>query len=294
MIEQFRYKKFQNKNVILLEKIEEILEEFDMQGIKVTLRQLYYQLVARDILPNKKSSYAKLSGLLTDARYNGEIDWDAIEDRVRVPNIPNTFENISSLMNSAVSSYKLDRWEGQEYYVELWSEKDALSSVIIPITKNYQVPFVVNRGYTSASSMYESAQRLLEQNKKIILFYLGDFDASGLDMDRDIKERLEEFGVELEVIRIGLTKTQIEEYSPPPNFAKDTDPRGKWFRETYGNESWEVDALRPEILQDLIKTSILNYLDIDKFEQVKEKEQKDIKQVEEFADKLNKGDYDDK
>jgi hypothetical protein len=277
MIQAYRSLRFQKKNLILLEKIKEILKEYDHKDIRVTLRQLYYQLVSRDIIPNQVKEYQKLSALLTSARYNGDIDWEVIEDRVRIPDIPNTFKDIKELLDVATQSYQLDRWDDQECYVELWTEKDALSSVIVPITKKYQVTFCVNRGYTSASSMYESAQRLLSKKfKKIIILYLGDFDASGLDMDRDIKVRLSEFNViNLEVIRIGLTKTQIDQYNPPPNPAKQTDPRAKWFRETHGDTSWEVDSLRPEILQTLIEDSILTYLDVEKYELVKKKEEED-------------------
>lgn len=280
MKEQFREIKFQKKNLILLEKINEILEEYSIQGIKVTLRQLYYQLVARDVIPNQVKEYAKLSGLLTNARYSGIVDWNAIEDRTRIPNIPNTFRDIKHLLEVAGKSYQLDRWEKQEYYVELWTEKDAISSVISPITQNYQVPVSVNRGYSSASSMYDSAQRFLEQDDKIkILLYLGDHDPSGLDMDRDIKTRLQEFGCDMEVIRIGLTQEQIKKYNPPTNPAKIKDPRAKEYIENYGEYSWEVDALRPEVLQRLIQESILEYLDLDKFEQVKEKEKEDLEEL---------------
>jgi len=313
--QQFRTIKFHKKNLDLLEKIKEILEEFAAQGITITLRQLYYQLVARDIIPNQVSEYTKLSCLLTNARYNGNIDWDAIEDRVRVPTNPQIFEDIEEIIMVAMHSYKLDRWKGQEYYVELWTEKDALSSVISPLCKKWQISFIVNRGYTSASSIFESKQRLLDQvwkNKKCIILYLGDHDPSGLDMIRDIRERLEEFmnynkGIRqenlessiphdygenlnltqdmidnyLQVIPIALTQEQIKNYNPPPNFAKIKDPRAKDYIGTYGNTSWEVDALRPEVLQELIEKSILKYLDIEKFEQVKKKEKEDIEKLKE-------------
>lgn len=288
---------FSKKNRILLEKIKEILQEYEQQNIKVTLRQLYYQLVARDLIPNKISEYAKLSGLLTNARYSEDIEWDAIEDRTRIPDTPNFFRNIKHLIETAKHSYQLDRWKGQKYYVEVWTEKDALSSVIQPITRKYQVTLSVNRGYSSASAMHEAFERgevnveedgMYENREKIIL-YLGDHDPSGLDMDRDIKERLEEFGDDdTEVIRIGLTKEQIEQYNPPPNPAKITDPRAKKYIENHGNTSWEVDALRPEILQELIKTKIKGYLDEKKFNEIMEQEEEEIKQVEEFADKLKK------
>ncbi len=281
MKQQFRSIKFQKKNLNLIEKIEKILKEYEEQEIKVTLRQLYYQLVARDIIPNHISEYQKLSGLLTNARYNGNIDWDAIEDRSRIPKLPNTFRDIKHLLSVASRSYELDRWEDQEYYIELWTEKDAISSVINPITKKYQVPVSVNRGYSSASCMFDAKDRFLIEDKKNILLYLGDHDPSGLDMDRDIQCRLKEFGVDVKVIRIGLTQEQIKEYNLPTNPAKVKDPRAKWYIENFGNSSWEVDALRPEVLQELIEKSILEYLDIEKFEQVKEKEQEDIEKLEE-------------
>ncbi len=283
MKQQYRTINFQKKNLYLLEKIEEILEEYLMQGIRVTLRQLYYQLVARGIIPNKISEYQKLSVLLTNARYNGDIDWDAIEDRVRVPKIPLTFADIQERIDLALVNYQLNRWEEQEFYVELWTEKDAISSVIHPITRKYQVGVVVNRGYSSASAMFESAQRFIEQEEgKIrILLYLGDHDPSGLDMDRDIQARLDEFGADVKVIRIGLTQEQIKEYNPPTNPAKLKDPRSKWYVENFGYSSWEVDALRPEVLQKLIEKSILEYLDLEEYEQVKKQEQEDIKKLKE-------------
>lgn len=283
MKEQFRILKFQKKNLMLLENIKKILEEYDTQGIKVTLRQLFYQLVARGIIPNTVKEYAKLSGLLTNARYGGFVDWGAIEDRTRTPNLPNTFEDTKHLIDVACRSYQLDRWEGQEFCVELWTEKDAISSVIAPLTRKYQVAMCVNRGYSSASAMYDSFRRLenSDQPKRIIL-YLGDYDASGLDMIRDITERLKEFGVDgLSVIPIALTKKQIEKYNPPPNPAKITDPRAKWYISEHGDTSWEVDALRPEVLQKLIEKSILEYLDLEKYNQVKEKEQDDILKLKE-------------
>jgi hypothetical protein len=286
MKEKYRIINFQKKNLILLGKIKEILDEYDLKGIRVTLRQLYYQLVARDIIPNIQKEYTKLSSLLTNGRYSGEIDWDAIEDRTRIPKIPNKFNDVGDLIDVATKSYQLDRWIEQDYYIELWTEKDAISSVISPITNKYQVCVSVNRGYSSASSMYESAQRFLEQDRKNkILLYLGDHDPSGLDMDRDIQKRLEEFGVNVQVIRIGLTSKQIKDYNLPKNPAKLKDPRAKQYVEEFGYNSWEVDALRPEVLQELIESSILQYLDVEKYEQVQKKEVEDITQLKRSMNK---------
>lgn len=274
MKEKIREIKFGKKNIILLEDIKEVLEEYEIKEIRVTLRQLYYQLVSRNILQNKTKEYSKLSSLLTKARYAGEIDWRSIEDRLRIPRKPVTFENIEELIENAVIWYKLDRWSNQECYVEVWTEKDALSSIIAPITDKWQILLSVNRGYASASSMHESSERFLKKDtKENLILYLGDHDPSGLDMVRDINERLYEFGVNVKVHPIALTRNQIEKYNPPPNPAKISDPRAKWYLENFGNKSWEVDALRPEVLEELIETNILKYLDVEKYNKIKEKEQ---------------------
>lgn len=272
-----RYIKFQKASVQLLDKIKTILQDYEQKGIRITLRGLYYQLVSAGLIPNTEKSYKKISGLLTNARYASIVDWDAIEDRTRNPVIPNIFINVPELWEVAKQNYQLDRWKGQDYYIELWTEKDAISSVIQPITKKYQVSLVVNRGYSSASSIHESAQRFLEhKDKELILLYLGDHDPSGLDMDRDIQERLNEFGVDVRVIRIGLTSEQVQEYNPPENPTKITDTRAKDYIEKYGYSCWEVDALKPEVLQTLIENSILRYLDLESYNQIKEQEQKDL------------------
>ncbi|MBU0959070.1 MAG: hypothetical protein KKB31_03945 [Nanoarchaeota archaeon] len=277
MKEQFRKVGFSANSRDLLGGINSILDEYSGRGIRVTLRQLYYQLVARDIIPNQTREYSKLSILLTKARYAGIIDWDAIEDRVRIPIIPQTFRDMPHLLEVAEEAYQLDRWKKQEHYIELWTEKDAISSVISPITTTYQVPLCINRGYSSASAMYDSATRFLgQEDKSKLLLYLGDHDPSGLDMDRDIQERLKEFGVDFEFTRIGLTMDQIREHAPPPNPTKITDPRARGYIELFGNTSWEVDALRPEFLQELIEESILEYLDLEKYEAVKVQERRDI------------------
>jgi hypothetical protein len=274
MKEKIREIKFSKKNIILLEDIKEVLEEYEIKEIRVTLRQLYYQLVSRNILQNKTKEYSKLSSLLTKARYAGEIDWRSIEDRLRIPRKPVTFENIEELIENAVIWYKLDRWSNQECYVEVWTEKDALSSIIAPITDKWQILLSVNRGYASASSMHESSERFFKKDtKENLILYLGDHDPSGLDMIRDINERLYEFGVNVNVYPIALTRNQIEKYNPPPNPAKISDPRAKWYLENFGNKSWEVDALRPEVLEELIETNILKYLDVEKYNKIKEKEQ---------------------
>lgn len=266
--------------------INEIIKEYASQGYRLTLRQLYYQLVSRDLIPNKVSEYAKLSTLLVKGRMAGVVDWNAIEDRIRVPHIPYYVSGKSNAIEDTISQYRLNRQVNQEVYIELWVEKDALSGVLKRITHHYHIHLMVNRGYSSCSAMHDAYKRLKHQErlgKDLYILYLGDHDPSGLDMIRDIQDRLEEFGVFPTVKPIGLTQAQIKKYNPPPNPAKITDPRAKWYFEEHGNTSWEVDALKPEVLHSLVKHNVEKLIDLDKFEQIRAQEDVDKEQLQNFA-----------
>ena len=220
-------KRWTTKKQKVYNKIVEIVEEFQEQGYRMTLRQLYYQLVSRDVIPNLQPEYAKLSTLLTEARMYGFIDWDFIEDRIRIPKKHSEWDDIPDVVNSAINSYRRNRWQDQENYLEVWVEKDALSGVLEPITEKYHVHLMVNRGYSSASAMHDASIRFRNQEsneKKTFILYLGDHDPSGMDMVRDIQSRMNIFDSTVDVKRIALNMDQIEEFNPPPNPAKMSDP----------------------------------------------------------------------
>lgn len=273
-------------NIARLQTINGIIEEYRRAGYKLTLRQLYYQLVSRDIITNKDAEYKKLGTLLVKGRMAGIVDWEAIEDRIRRLFLPYWVFDITDAINNTVKQYRLDRMDNQDVYIELWVEKDALSGVLRKITSHYHVNLMVNRGYSSCTAMHDAYKRLLrhsELGKDIVILYLGDHDPSGLDMIRDIRERLEEFGVEPEVRQIGLTKEQINKYKPPPNPAKITDPRAKWYIQKHGQVSWEVDALKPEVLHSLVRENIEGLIDIDKFNAKIEQENKDKEKLRKLS-----------
>ena len=282
----------------LLNKIENIVEQYQDQDITLTNRQLYYQLVASDVIPNAQEVYKRICKFLTDARYGGFIDWSAIEDRGRTPEKHAEWTNVKSLIFSAVYSYRLPRWKDQEYYIELYCEKQAMESVLKPIADKYHIYFGTNKGYSSASTMYDIAKRIkdkIQEGKHAVILYLGDHDPSGLDMIRDIENRIEEFLTngdeytepDFRIRQIALNMSQIEQYNPPPNPAKITDPRAKGYIKKFGNKSWELDALKPEILTSLTENAILRYLDIQKYNYWIEKEKEQKKSLEEFGEKLD-------
>ena len=262
----------------MVDTIEAITLEYKQLGYKLTLRQLYYQLVSRDLIPNKQAEYAKISSLLKDARMMGLIDWDIIEDRLRVPKYPYFYEGVKEAIIDTAKTYRINRQDKQPVYVEVWAEKDALSSIIYKVTSYYHVKMMVNRGYTSCSAMHDAYWRCRTQHKPCTILYLGDHDPSGLDMVRDIRERFQEFGLDVNVQKIALTTEQVKSYNPPPNPAKVTDPRAKKYIEEFGEVSWEVDALKPDVLDRLLRESIESEIDMYMFQRLLkvEQEQRDM------------------
>jgi hypothetical protein len=258
-----------------------IIREYQEQNLRLTLRQLYYQLVSRNVIENREKAYKALGGLISDARLAGLVDWDAIEDRNREPVIWSEYANVRELVEEAVRRYRLPRWDGQENYVELWVEKAALAGVLRPLAYKYHVPLMVNRGYSSQSAMYESAQRFLHHSDRhSVLFYLGDHDPSGEDMVRDIYDRMVMFGVhDIEVRKLALTMEQVRQYNPPPNPAKMTDSRAAKYVEEHGADSWEVDALNPTVTADIIETAFREVTDLDLMGEVTAKEKKERKHL---------------
>lgn len=278
-----------NKNYEKLLLINNIINEYLEDGYKLTLRQLYYQLVSRGVIPNEDREYAKLSRLLKEGRMAGIVDWEAIEDRLRVPKLPYWVFDIPDAMDDTIKQYRLDRMKGQDVYIEIAVEKDALSNVLWRVTSYYHIKLMVNRGYSSCTTMYDTFNRMKRAHmdgKTPIILYLGDHDPSGLDMIRDIKDRLAEFGIVPEVEQIALTGEQIRKYQPPPNPAKVKDPRAKWYIERYGRTSWEVDALNPKILHQLLIDKIEALIDVDLFKSMIAQEESDKSTLREIKDDL--------
>lgn len=291
---EYRAVKLSKANKERLITINQIIESYRRQGYVLTLRQLYYQLVTKNIIANQVKEYSKLSVLLREGRMAGIVDWEAIEDRLRVPSSPNAFGSPEEAMQTIIDVYRRPRLEGQSTYVEVWVEKDALSGVIKRATNPYNVPVVVNRGYSSATAMHDAFQRFqeatIDEKQNIVILYLGDFDPSGVDMIRDIRDRINEFDkyneLDFEIKPIALTEAQIRKYNPPPNPAKITDPRAGAYIAKYGPTSWEVDALNPEILNALITSEIKKIVDLSVYNDVLEVEKEEKEKLENLKEQL--------
>ena len=244
----------------LVQTCNEIIAEYQAQGFVLTLRQLYYQLVSRDIIANKQTEYKRLGSIVNDARLAGMIDWLAIEDRTRELRSLSLWDSPADIIDAVAEQFHMDLWIGQNYRPEVWIEKDALVGVIEGVCNELDVPHFSCRGYTSQSEMWVGAMRLKKHVGKgqiPIIFHLGDHDPSGKDMTRDIFDRMQMFmgGTKLE--RLALNMEQVEKYNPPPNPAKLTDSRCAGYIAEFGDESWELDALEPSVIAALIRTNVM-------------------------------------
>lgn len=264
--------RFTDESRRMIDLMDSIIKDFTTQGFVLTVRQLYYQLVARDEIPNTERSYKRVTSLANDARLAGLLDWDAIEDRTRAFVRRQRWESGKHILQACARSFHMDMWENQRVRPFVIIEKEALVGVLTDVCHRWDVPVLAARGYPSGTVLREFAKEDImpaSYGQRILIIHLGDHDPSGIDMTRDLRERIEMFAEvdrndsEVTLRRIALNMPQIEERKPPPNPAKTTDSRFADYRSKFGDESWELDALPPAYLVSLVEDEIGNVCDPD-------------------------------
>ena len=274
---KFIEKRFNRSSRLVIAQANQIIDEYVQMGFTLTLRQLYYQFVSRALLVNNHKSYKRLGVIISDARCAGLIDWHSIEDRTRYLRGQPHWSTPGDIIASASSSFRMDKWENQDYRVEVWIEKEALVGVIEGVCAELDIDYFACKGYVSQSEQFNAGARLnryMRKGQEPIVLHLGDHDPSGIDMTRDNLHRLFMFGYGCPAVkRIALNMDQVEEHDPPPNYAKITDSRYAGYVSEYGQSSWELDALDPSVIKKLIRDSVLPYRDPDRWDQAVKLEQ---------------------
>lgn len=269
----------------------DILLDYQGQGYTLTLRQLYYQFVGRGLTSeNTERAYKNLGTLMTKARNNGLISWFGIEDRGRaLSGLRRHEEDDNQVVRGLEGLLSIDRWARQDAYVEVWVEKDALSNVISRACYPLQTPFMATKGYLSASEAWRAGQRFQaarDAGKHCVMIHLGDHDPEGIDMTRDNGDRLFKYSnfKDVEVRRIALNMDQVEEYNPPPNYAKASSSRFESYVKRFGDQCWELDALEPSVMVKLITHEIRQFIDLTKWQRCRDLEEKKRHYLEILAD----------
>lgn len=277
MRECFVEKKFRADSLRLIAVAERIMDKYSGMGYDLSLRQLYYQFVTMNEIENSEKAYKNLGNLISDARLAGLLDWDMIKDRNREVVSSPRWASPNDILDSCARQFRINKWEHQPYHVMVMVEKQALEGVLIPVCRELQIEFIANRGYCSSSTLYELGQslaRLREEDKNICILYFGDHDPSGIDMTRDILDRINMFAYgDVEVRRIALNMSQVRQYNPPENPAKVTDSRYENYRQRFGDSSWELDALEPTVLAALVRDQVDTVRDMDAWDEAVAREE---------------------
>jgi hypothetical protein len=284
-------KNFQAKSLDTIGKALKIIAEYESMGYSLTLRQLYYQMVARGLLPeNTKEQYERLGGLINDGRMAGLISWTAIEDRGRNLMGLETQTDIKPCIKKVRADYRRDLWEGQPCRPEVWVEKQALEGVIGQVCNRLRVDFFATKGYNSQSEQWRAGMRfasMIQKGQRPIVFHVADHDPAGIDMTRDNYQRLSLFvGSPITVIRLALNMEQVERFNPPPNFAKETDSKTPAYVAEYGEECWEVDALDPRYIHEIIADAVGKFRDDGKWSEALAKEAEDLNELDTMIEEL--------
>ncbi len=261
-------------------------------GHPMTLRQVHYRLVSRSDVyyRNTISDYDSLSGWLRDARLDGLIPWEWMEDRLRVPRRAPMWKDLPAFIGSVRRSYRRGVWQDQPGYVEVWLEKDALSGIFEAALRPYGVTLNVGRGFDGWSSVKNAADRYGD-GYGVTVLYFGDFDPSGEDMVRSLRERLAHpdlpgGGSEPEIVKCALTFEDIERYDLPPDFAKATDSRREAFVALYGDVAVELDALPVDVLRGRLIREVEARMDLDALAETRESQASDQGRLDELLDGL--------
>lgn len=341
----FKGKKFSGEAKTIVDLAVEIMDDYESQGYKLSLRQLYYQLVSRNTVENTEKSYKRVGDIIADARMAGLIDWDMIEDRGRECITPSHWTSPGEIVETCASAYRIDKWASQPVFCEVMVEKQALEGILEPVCRRLDIPFTANKGYSSATMMYHQGRKLREQFlmrcralavgdahagdiprfpvdflsdgrghkfgqwlsehgfleehmpirlsakgrkhgfPRIVVFYLGDHDPSGIDMTRDVADRLCEFSdmTPIEVRRLALNMDQIEELQPPENPAKVSDSRARKYIERFGESSWELDAVSPEQLAALVTDAVQELRDETIWAKAEAREKKERRSLDQIV-----------
>jgi len=191
---------------------------------RLTVRQLYYILIS-------KYRYAP------SRKFYKILDYHLTKMRRLNPDLHEKFADPSRAFILAPLPYS---------EIELWVEKDSIRNFLGTLAAKYRLSIQVFRGFASLSMFRKALLRAAKRGVRLIL-YLGDHDASGLAI-----QKLAAKEMRIEVKRIALTLQQAKRYKLPALVVNKRDSRAKDYISKYGNQCWEVEALRPRTFLRLV------------------------------------------
>ena len=231
----------------------------------VSVRQVYYRAINAELIQSGDKGYRAVQGAIRDGRLIGSIAWNVIEDRNRQPLKPYYEKSIESALSHLAANYRLDRWQGQKFRIEVWLEQAALRDVVWPICHELGCVLVVCGGFTSHDSLFRGSERQRGYRglgQTGIILHLSDLDPSGMQMPETIQDVLSALVDQpVHVQRLGLTATQAARYHLHGRPLKDGDTRAERYRKEHGDLAYELDGLPAIVLQDIVREGIETFID---------------------------------
>lgn len=256
--------------------------EFEQQKPPMTVRQMFYRMSSEGVVPKTEGGYRRVQYALTAMRKQGAIPYSWLADNTRWRRKPETYKSLTDMMEQTQRFYRRELWSNQAAYVEIWLEKDALAGVIYDITAEFDVPLYVTRGYPSLSYLWDAAEHLRDIGKPAYIYHFGDYDASGKDAARAIREGLQEFGAEFHFEEVAIAAWQIQTLNLQTRPAKRSDPRAKGW----GGEAVELDAMPPKVLRGLVRQVIEQHIDQAALARLLEIQEQERESLRAITDKL--------
>ncbi len=231
--------------------------EFEQQKPPMTVRQMFYRMSSIGQVAKTEPGYRQVQYALSAMREKKAIPYDHIADNTRWVRKPTSYSSLGDMLARSRDFYRRALWDTQPDHVEIWLEKDALSGVIVEITREFDVPLFVTRGYPSITYIHDAAEAHQGIGKPIYVYHFGDYDASGKDAARSIRDGLRKYGASFQFVEVAVTQQQIVEMGLQTRPAKESDPRsGNW-----GKIAVELDAIPPVTLRDLVRSCIERHID---------------------------------
>jgi len=274
---------FHINRALLREKLTELVMSYFKQGLKITSRHAFYRKANENLYPFNKQGYRAVLEILVDLRLEGKLPWDSIADRSRywydpIPKSTSLSELIEDFHGTVLSKLGFDPWKELGKYVEIWVEKESIAEFLKPLARKWLTVLAPSRGYASWAYVWEGVKRIKSYGyEEVTILYVGDYDPSGLDIERHLKEAINHFKVNCHVNRVAVTERDIETLPPSP--LKKGDPRLKseryaWYRESYDNKVWEVDAIEPKELYRRVEDALKEQINLKIWRRIQKKTEK--------------------
>jgi hypothetical protein len=241
----------------------------------MSTRQIFYQCVSLGAVANSETGYGRVQRLVVEMRRSGEIPYHRVVDRTRAKHHRSGWEGAAHIISASATQFRRNVWSSQDTIVMIGLEKQALEGVFAEVVDEYGASLWTLHGYGSESFLFEWATEIneyVDEGKRVAIYYFGDHDPRGLDIERDAKAKLNSHGAEFDWVRIGLLFDDFDDFDLVNVPVKTKDKISPAYVERFGDRAAELDALPPDELQRRIRFCIVDNIDDDELERIRRAE----------------------